>query len=397
MKILLVHNYYRSGTPGGEDVVFEQERALLAAGGHHVITYTRSNDEMREGHPLDSLRVLTGLRRSNRTRRELSEIIERERPDVAHVHNTFPLISPGVFEVFASARLPVVQTIHNYRMVCATANHYRDGKVCDRCSMGKPWAAVRHRCYRNSRLASLALAQSMVRQARARVHERGVDRYIALTEFAAARLRSAGVPAERVVVKPNFIDLSFVLATSPAAGTPYAVFTGRLIAEKGVVTLLEAWRAIPSLHLKIIGDGPLRSFLQREAETHRLSVDFLGNLPRSQALSIVRGALCQLSPSHWFEGMPMVVLEAWALGVPVIASRIGGLAEMLGADERGLGVSPGNARALAEAVTRLRSDPALAQRLVQCARTALAAHQPAVNLSRLEEIYRGVIQGRQGK
>lgn len=392
MKILLVHNYYRSGSPGGEDVVFEQERALLANAGHEVLAYTRSNDEMHEGSVIDSLRVLAGLRRSGRTRRDLQSLIERERPDVVHVHNTFPLISSGVFEICARARVPVVQTVHNYRLVCASANHYRDGAVCERCSIGRPWAAVRHGCYRGSRLASLAVAQSLFRQARDRIHQRQVDRYIALTEFAATRLRSAGVPPSRIVVKSNFIDLTSLPAAKSPTDESYAVFAGRLSDEKGLQTLLSAWREVPDLRLKIIGDGPLRSALQREAEAHRSSIEFLGALPRPQALAIVRGALCQVVPSQWFEGMPMVVLEAWALGVPVIASRVGGLAEMLGNDERGLGFRPGDAVGLAAAIAQLRADPQLVQRLVERAQAALAAHQPAASLAQLEEIYRSVIK-----
>jgi glycosyltransferase involved in cell wall biosynthesis len=392
MKILLVHNYYRSGSPGGEDVVFEQERALLSAAGHQVVSYTRCNDEMREGNPIDSLRVLAGLRRSRRTRSELSALIMREKPDVAHVHNTFPLISPGVFEVCAAAGLPVVQTVHNYRMVCAAANHYRDGGVCEKCTIGKPWAAVGHSCYRGSRLASLAVAQSLWRQARDRVHQGQVARYIALTEFAARRLRAAGVSADRVIVKPNFIDTSMLPMPAPSVEAPYAVFTGRLSAEKGVKTLLAAWREVPSLRLKIVGDGPLREALHREAEARQLPIDFLGTLPRVEALAIVRDSLCQIVPSQWFEGMPMVVLEAWALGVPVIASRIGGLAEMLGEDERGLGFRPGDIGALVAAVHRLRSNSQLASELIERAREALAQHRPAATLAQLEQIYRGVMK-----
>lgn len=392
MKILLVHNYYRSGSPGGEDVVFEQERALLRSAGHDIVSYTRSNDEMREGNLIDSLRVLVGLRRAQRTQRELSQLIARERPDVVHVHNTFPLISPTVFEVCAEAGLPVVQTVHNYRLVCASANHYRDAAVCESCTIGKPWAAVRHACYRGSTLASLAVAQSLWRQAHDQVHQRQVDRYIALTEFAAARLRAAGVPADRVVVKPNFIDLPVMPESNPSSESPYAVFTGRLSAEKGLFTLLTAWREVPSLRLKIVGDGPLRAKLQREAEAQKLPLDFLGTLPRAKTLAIVRGALCQIVPSQWFEGMPMVVLEAWALGVPVIASRIGGLAEMLGEDERGLGFRPGDVSDLVAALGRLRSDPPLVSQIIERARESLVRHQRSVTLTQLEQIYRSVIR-----
>ena len=394
MKILLVHNYYRSGSPGGEDVVFEQERALLEGAGHEVVSYTRHNDEMQGGRIGDALKVLSGLQHSKRTQRELHELIARKRPQVAHFHNTFPLVSASGYTACATAGVPIVQTVHNYRAVCASANHFRSGAVCEACTAGRPWAAVRYGCYRNSRAASFAVARMIRANARPRSPRESIGRYLALTHFAARRLIEAGVPATRIVVKPNFVDLSRLpqgLAGAPEGASPYAVFSGRLSAEKGVETLIRAWAGVSGLSLKILGDGPERARLEARARAEGLPVEFLGMRPREEALQIVARARCQIVPSEWFEGMPMVALEAWALGVPLIAAKIGGLEEMLGEAERGLAFAPGDARALAACVARLQGDPALALRLIGNGRQALAAHRPEASLAILEDTYRSLI------
>ena len=201
MRILLVHNYYRAGQPGGEDVVFEQEKALLESAGHEIVTYTRSNDEMDERRPLDALRTVSGLVHSERTRRELAALIARHRPQVAHFHNTFPLISASGYESCRAAAVPVVQTLHNFRLTCIAATHYRDGQVCEACAPGDTSAAVRHRCYRGSTLASFAVARMQRRHWSLRTYHRLVDRFVALSHFARARFVRAGLPAEKIVVK----------------------------------------------------------------------------------------------------------------------------------------------------------------------------------------------------
>lgn len=392
MKILLVHNYYRSGTPGGEDVVFDQERALLKGAGFEVVSYTRHNDEMQEGSLADALRVSAGLRRSRRTRRELGDVLARERPQIAHFHNTFPLISASGYEACLAARVPVVQTVHNYRQSCAAATHYREGSVCEACTPRNPWPAVRHRCYRDSVLGSWAVARMIAANARVGIDREGlIDRYIVLTEFAAGRLRDAGIAAERIVVKPNFIEIPAAVESSRKPfELPYAVFSGRLSREKGILTLITAWSRVEGLALKIIGDGPLRAEAERRAKASGLPIDFLGMMPRKQALDVVAGAFCQVIPSEWFEGMPMVALEAWALGVPVVAAKIGGLAEMIGEDRQGLGFRAGDADDLAARVNALCADAVLVSRLAERGREAADKCRAADTLSILEQVYRSL-------
>lgn len=397
MKILLIHNRYSRAAPGGEDVVVDAEQRLLESAGHQVVRYERSVDEVGAANPLDLLATAWEMQGSQRTHRELGALIERERPNLAHVHNLFPLISPSAYEACHQAGLPLVQTVHNYRLSCAAATHYRAGDVCESCDGTKIWPAVRHGCFRRSHLATLPVALMQRRMHGRRILQHGVSRFLTLTEFARHRLLSLGIAAHRIAVRANFIDLP--AAAIPRDGqrlssSPYAIFSGRLSEEKGVLTLLEAWRGVAGLALKVLGDGRLRQRCQRFATEHNLPVEFLGNLPRVEALKVVAGASMQIVPSRWFEGMPLVILEAWALGVPVIAARLGGMAEMIGHDERGLAFTAGDAQHLLQRITQLRDSPGLAEELRLAGRRRYAAlHTPERGLESLLEQYRQVLGG----
>ena len=392
MRILLLHNYYRSATPGGEDLVFEQERSLLSAAGHQVASYTRSNDEMSEISPIDIVRVISGMHRSRRTERELSDIIERFQPEVAHVHNTFPLISSSAHEICRAKGIPVVQTVHNYRLTCVAATHFRDGRVCESCSPMNVVSAITHRCYRGSALGSLAVASMVRHQWRSGVWTHCVDRFIALTQFTAKRLVDLGIPADRITVKPNFVQ-------TPASGTvkksDYVVFVGRVSEEKGIHTLLKTWRNTDLPLLRIIGDGPLRPLVESQVRDLDLNVRVEGARPRSEVSEIVAGALAQIVPSQWFEGMPMVILEAWALGTPVIATRIGSLEEMLDSDRFGLSIRAGDSEDLLEKVKALATSPGLQTKLANAGRDRVRSEfSPESTLKSLESIYGGLVKNR---
>ena len=279
----MIHNRYRAGTPGGEDVVVDQEARLLASRGVEVAHYSRSNDEMSETNPLDVARVLAGLRRSSRTVRELPKLLREFAPDVAHFHNVFPLVSPVAYELCARARVPIVQTLHNYRLSCVAATHFRDGSVCQLCSPVAWSPAIRHRCYRGSRVGSWAVANMLKSSWRDGVYSL-VDRFIVLTEFAANWLTvHVGVPSSRVVIKPNFVELDGSVGNP--SRKPRWVFAGKLSAEKGVLLMLEAWRSLKDIPLLVVGDGPLAAQCRQFVEQHRLPVTFTGFLPRQEALA----------------------------------------------------------------------------------------------------------------
>lgn len=385
MRILLVHNYYRGGSPGGEDIVFEAERALLESAGHEVQIYTRRNDEMDEHRLRDRVSTAWSVLGLGRTRGDLLSRFRTWRPDVVHVHNNFPLISRTVFDACAVAGIPSVQTVHNYRWICSAATHVRDGRVCTECEPRDLSPAIRHRCYRGSLPGSIVVARAIRSELAQRECGGGPSRYLALTEFAAARMRAAGIDARRIRVRPNFIDTPAIAARRER----YAVFTGKLAPEKGLHTLLSAWRALPDIPLQIIGDGPSREALQAEAQKLGLKhVTFRGMQSREAARHAVAAATLQVVPSEWFEGMPLVVLEAWASRTPVVASSIGGLAEMIGQDERGLAFTPGDADALAVRVRRVWNDSLLSDRLTAAALEHVHQHHsPDAALRSLIEIY----------
>lgn len=392
MRILLVHNYYRAGQPGGEDVVFEQEKQLLESAGHEVATYTRSNDEMNERNPLDALRTVAGLVHSKRTRRELASHIARHRPDVAHFHNTFPLISASGYEACRAAAVPVVQTLHNFRFTCIAATHFRDGAVCEDCVPDNTAPAVRHRCYRGSTLASFAVARMQRRQWQLGTYQRLVDRFIALSQFARERFVRAGLPADKILVKENFVPNESMVAQSrafAAKSDAHAVFVGRLSEEKGVRTLVEAWRSLRDLPLKIVGDGPLRGELAARAARDNLPIEFLGMQPRSEARSVLRAAWVQIVPSECFEQTPLAIPEAWAEGVPVIASRLGAMIETAGLDAPAASqFAAGDASDLARVVRALHRDVGTQQILIERGfARCREAYSPAASLAALERIY----------
>ena len=390
MRILLVHNRYRSGAPGGEDLVFAQERDYLIRAGHDVVIYERSNDEMSDQSLVDMARVAWGLWSARRTRVELAQIIREFRPDVAHFHNLFPLIGIDALEVCAKSGVPIVYTLHNYRLVCAAATHFRNDRVCTDCTSQRSWPAALHRCYRQSAAASAVVAASLSKAWRAGVYHQYVDRFIALTAFASKWLQAQGIPSAKIAVKANAVAS---VANVGAPRSDHVVFAGRLSSEKGLSTLLDAWIALPDVPLKIIGSGPLESALAVRARQLRLPIEFLGYVPHEDVLSWVATARAVIVPSLWFEGQPLSILEAWGSGTPVIGSRVGGIEELLGNDERGLTFPPGDAPMLAAAVRRLFNDPVLAANVVLAARRRIdEMHSVDRTVESLEEIYKGVLR-----
>lgn len=395
MKIVIVHNRYRGGAPGGEDVVVDQETRLLVSRGVEVAHYSRSNDEMSETNPLDVARVMAGLRRSSRTGRELPRLLREFAPDVAHFHNVFPLVSPVAYELCAQAQVPIVQTLHNYRLSCAAATHFRDGSACQLCSPIEWSPAIRHRCYRGSRVGSWAVANMLKSSWRDGVYSL-VDRFIVLTEFAASWLTDhVGVPSSRVVIKPNFVELGSSVGNS--SRQMRWIYAGKLSAEKGVLLMLEAWRELKDIPLLIVGDGPLAAQCRQIVAQHRLPVTFTGFLPRQEALTEVANSVGMVFPSQWYEGLPMILLESWALGTPVVAARLGAAANLIENEVTGMLHDPNSPSELARCVRLLHQQPSLAMTLSLAARHRAAQEFGAqANFDRLMQIYRDVTSLRQG-
>ncbi|HKE95437.1 MAG TPA: glycosyltransferase family 4 protein [Povalibacter sp.] len=369
MRILLAHNYYQSGSPSGEDAVFANERLLLEQAGHEVIAFERSNDAIGSGLT-SRLTAAVAASWSQSSHRELTRLIAKHRPQVAHFHNTFPLLSPSTYAACRQADVPVVQTLHNYRLICPGALLMRDGKPCEQCIGQSPWPAVRHACYRNSRTATTVVATMLSVHRLRKTYIDDVDCYIALTDFARQRFIRGGLPATKIVVRPN------CLMDMPAVGHGaggYALYVGRLSSEKGVRTLVEAWRGL-DCPLKIVGDGILRAELEARASQSTSRIEFLGFRKRDEVLALMRDAAFVIIPSECYEGFPVTVLEALATGTPLIVSALGALDEIVIAPRHGLKFQAGDRDSLRSSVTALLAQPELQQAMRRDNRALFESH-----------------------
>jgi glycosyltransferase involved in cell wall biosynthesis len=363
MKVLLSHNLYQQ--PGGEDQVFESEGALLEQFGHRVVRHTSHNDEL-EGMSPPALAAATLWNRAKY--RELRALVRRERPDVVHFHNTFPLVSPAAYHAARAEGVPVVQTLHNYRLICPGATLMREGRTCEDCvGRAAPWRGVARACYRGSRAASGAAALMLTAHRAMRTWARAVNVYVALTEFARGKFVAGGLPARKIVVKSNFVEAGVV----PGGGRgDFALFVGRLSPEKGVGTLLRAWRSLPDVPLKVVGDGPLLDEVRAVARERPggVNVEALGRLPRREVFGLMRRARFLVFPSEWYEGFPLTIAEAFACGTPVVASRLGAMAEIVEDGRTGLLFSPGDSEDLAAKARRAWEHEAEAEEMRRGAR-----------------------------
>jgi glycosyltransferase involved in cell wall biosynthesis len=385
----LAHDYYRSSAPSGEDQVFKNELTLLREHGIDVIPFERFNDDIDDSSVFNRLSLARDTAWSPTTYRSLSQVVRERRPDIAHFHNTFPLISPSAYAACRDNGVPVVQTLHNFRFICPGGLLLRDGRPCEDCVGTNLLPAIQHRCYRGSLPATGALVWMLMRNRWNDAYKTLVNRYVALTEFAAGRLVAGGLPRARVVVKPNFM----ANIPTPGAGEGgYAVYVGRLSAEKGVRTLMSAWKFLPGVPLKILGDGPLRQELEQFSALEKLPIEFLGFCDRATIAEVVGGAAFQIVPSEWYEGFPMVIVEAYAYGTPVVASRIGSLDEIVEEGVTGVKFEPGNPRDLSDKVDALWADRAGQAMLRRTARERFEMKfSGEINYEALMAIYKAAI------
>jgi glycosyltransferase involved in cell wall biosynthesis len=344
MVILLIHNFYQR--PGGEDARVRQERNLLASHGHRIVEYTRQSKEITLNGLGSRIRLGAGALWSKRTYRELRSLLARERPDVAHVHNTVPLISPAAYYACQEAGVPVIQTLHNFRLLCASGYLLREGRICEECLEHTLFRGVWHRCYKDSVSASAAIALMLASQRALGTWKQRVDCYIACTEFARGKFIEGGLSAEKIVVKPCFVHPDPGLRTGPGETV---LFVGRLSPEKGLRTLIAAWGHLGSrVPLRIAGDGPLRTALEVEIKQRGLvGVEMLGQLSGENILAEMKRARFLVFPSEWYEGLPLTLAEAFACGVPLVASRIGSMIELVQDGRTGLHFTPGDPEDLA--------------------------------------------------
>ena len=381
MRVLIVHNKYLQY--GGEDAVVAAESNLLLERGIEVERYERDNLDVAN---LTSLRLAVDTVWSRRSLREVGALLDRLRIDVVHCHNTFPLVSPSVYRAAADRGIPVVQSLHNFRLFCPQAFLLRNDKPCEDCIGTLPWRGVAHRCYRGSAAQSAVLVAMVGVNRAIGSYRKPVTRYIALNEFCRKKFVQAGLPAERIVVKPNFVDPPPVSLDMPRRG---ALFVGRLSREKGVCAIAGAWRLLRSagVSLDVIGDGP-----DAEVLSGIEGVRLRGPASSAQVYDAMARAAYLLMPSIWYENFPRVLVEAFACGLPVITSRLGAMAELVEDGLTGLLVEPGDAADLADKIAWANAHPAEMREMGQAARRRYEhSYTGDVNFSRLTAIYREAI------
>jgi glycosyltransferase involved in cell wall biosynthesis len=385
MKVLVAHNTYQH--TGGEDTVFRNETQLLRQHGHEIVEYLDDNRRIPElGHTRLSIETMW----SRSSYKKLSAVFANFRPDVAHFHNTFPLISPSAYYAAKKHGVAVVQTLHNFRLLCPNAIFLRNGRICEDC-LGKTVAlpGVIHGCYRDSRSASAVVAAMVGMHRTMGTWNKAVDLYIALSEFARSKFIRGGLLAEKVVVKPNG------LAEDPGQGSGdgnFALYAGRLSAEKGIGILLSAWSGIGhDLPLKIVGDGPASGEV-RQACHGITGVEWLGVLPRSRVLSLMKQARFIVISSICYENFPAVAVEAFATGTPVAASNVGSLPSIVEDGRTGLLFRSGDASDLRAKALALASDPnRLAAMRRKARREFETRYSPSASYPLLIEAYRRAI------
>lgn len=346
--ILMIHNFYQSHAPSGEDAVFREDEKLLRSKGHKVTLFTKHNDLINEFSALKKIALSWQITWSNTSYKELDKLIKQDKPDIVHVCNTFPLISPSIYYVCHKHGIPVVQTVQNYRLFCANGILFRENKICEECLKYSKICALSHGCYRNSRIQTLPITFMQQFHKWIGTWSKYVDLYIPATEFSRQKLIEGGLHPEQIEVKPNF----FLEMPEPSYNhNNYVVFFGRLSVEKGLRTLLNAWKDLNDIPLKIVGDGILREEIENTIKSmNNQNIEFLGFRPHEECLEILKHAKFMVMPSEWYEGFPMTIREAFASGKPVIASRMGAMAEIITDGKTGLLFETGNPNDLAEKV-----------------------------------------------
>lgn len=378
MKILLVHNKYK--IIGGEDIVFANESKLLKSQHNQVFEYLRDNKEI--GH---SIKSISNPFWNEREKGRISKIVLTEKIDIVHFHNIFPLLTPSVY--YCSAKNPpiIIQTLHNYRLLCPNALFLRNNSPCEKCK-GKllAWPGIIFRCYRVSFILSLINAFIISFHKILQTWQNKITIYIALSEFSRNKFIEGGIPSEKIIVKPNFIvsdpgEKSFI--------GDNALFVGRLSEEKGLLFILDSWGKV-SIPLKIIGDGPLFSRILSESSLLQ-NVEIAGKKDHDTVIAYMKNARYLIFPSLCYENFPLTIVEAYACGTPVIASKIGAVKELVKDMKTGILFEPGNSDDFIEKVSWAWTHP---EEMAKMGKNARAEYEAKYTAEKNYEMLMGIYQ-----
>ena len=386
MRILSIHNCYQ--IRGGEDESREAEEQLLRSHGHQVTVYEENNSRVDQlGHLRVALRTIW----SQESYHHVREILQQATHDLIHVQNFFPLISPAVYYAAQAEGVPVIQSLRNYRLLCANGFLFRDGRVCEDClHQPIPLPGMIHRCYRDSLAGTLTVSGMQMMHRFLSTWQKQVNLFITLTEFSRLKFIQAGFPADKIVVKPNFITQDAGIGDGEGG---YGFYVGRLSPEKGIETLLSAWKQLGShIPLKIVGDGPLSDDVQQVSAEYP-QIQWLGRQPLETVYQLIGGAKFLIFPSQWYETFGRVAVEAFAKGTPVIAANIGAIAELVEDQKTGLLFTPGDVEDLIKTVQWGLDHPQQVEQMRVQARAEFEAKYTAhTNYQQLMQIYQQVIR-----
>ena len=352
-NILIVHNYYQ--IPGGEDTVVANEKKMLEEHGHKVILYSRNNAELKQMSKFQKLFLPITTVFNPRTYKEIKKLIKIEDIEIVHVHNTLNLISPAVYYAARAMKVPVVQTVHNFRLLCPGATFYRDGHICEDCVSKGLMCAVKHNCYRNSKLQTLACVISTKIHRMTGIY--GRINYICLTEFNKEKLlQLKQIKTDRVFVKPNFVEAPTDEIISYNKREDQFIFAGRLDKLKGIDILCDAWKQMGATAPKLIvcGTGPMEEWCRRFLEDNpKCNIELRGFVPNKEAKKLIANSKALILPTQWYEGFPMTIVEAYSVGTPVIGSDIGNVGDLIEEGAGGLKFNCRDSKSLINAVNLL--------------------------------------------
>jgi len=365
MKVLLVHSAYQLF--GGEDSVVRAETELLEKHGDEVCHYTRHNDEVKNFSLAQKAAFLPQTVYSWKTSGEIGDVVRRFKPDVAFIHNVYPLTYPSAYHELHALRVPTVQVLHNFRLHCPNGLFYTQGRICEACKGGNYLNAVSKRCYKGSYTFSALYALTLGLNRLGGVIDK-ISGFICLTEFFKLKMQEVGVPESKLFVRPNFVYAP-ALPAGETPGNGYALYMGRLSPEKGCWTLIRAFERLPQVPLKIMGTGPMEQELRDYIRERNIrNIEFLGFKSGAEKWDILRNSLCVVMPSEWYENFPVTALEAFMACKPIVAARLGGLPYIVDEGKSGLLFEAGNSGELAQRIQSLVDRPAEAAGMGECGR-----------------------------